>query len=101
MSAQAQSRLTPEQYLAEERAAEFRHEYYNGHIYSMSGGSFQHGQIIGNLTLELGMGLKRRPCSVVPNDLRLRVSPTVFTPIPTSLSFAEIPSLQMISTIRS
>jgi len=75
MSAPAQSRLTPEQYLAEERAAECRHEYYNGHIYAMSGGSFQHGQIIGNLTIELGMGLKRRPCSVVPNDLRLRVSP--------------------------
>jgi Uma2 family endonuclease len=75
MSAQAQPRLTPEQYLAAERAAEFRHEYYNGQIYAMSGGSYRHGQIIGNLTTELNNALKRRPCSVVPNDLRLRVSP--------------------------
>jgi Uma2 family endonuclease len=75
MSAQPQPRLTPEQYLEAERSAEFRHEYYNGQTYAMSGGSFQHGQIIGNLTIELGTGLKRRPCSVVPNDLRLRVSP--------------------------
>ena len=75
MSAQAQPRLTPEQYLDAERAAEFRHEYYNGHIYAMSGGSYQHAQIIGNLITELNNVLKRRPCSVVPNDLRLRVSP--------------------------
>src|SRR6266404_9085154 len=75
MSAQAQPRLTPEQYLAEERAAEFRHEYYDGRIYAMSGGSYRHGQIIGNLTGELRTALTMRPCSVVPNDLRLRVSP--------------------------
>jgi len=75
MSAQPQPRLTPEQYLEAERAAEFKHEYYNGQIYAMSGGSYRHGQIIGNVTTELSNGLKRRPCSVVPQDLRLRVSP--------------------------
>jgi Uma2 family endonuclease len=75
MSAQPQPRLTPEQYLDAERAAEFRHEYYNGQIYAMSGGSYQHAQVIGNITGELHTSLKTRPCSVVPNDLRLRVSP--------------------------
>ena len=75
MSAQAQPRLTQEQYLEAERAAEFRHEYYDGHIYAMSVGSYRHGQIIGNLTTRLSNRLERRPCSVVPNDLRLRVSP--------------------------
>jgi Uma2 family endonuclease len=74
MSAQAQPRLTPQQYLEAERAAEFRHEYYDGHVYAMSGGSYQHGQIIGNLTTRLSNRLERRPYSVVPNDLRLRVS---------------------------
>src|SRR5258708_27046992 len=74
MSAQSQPRLTPEQYLEAERAAEFRNEYYNGHIYAMSGGSYAHFQIIGNLTGELGNALKKRPCSVVSSDLRLRVS---------------------------
>jgi len=75
MSAPAQPRLTPEQYLDAERSAELRHEYYNGHIYAMSGGSYQHAQIIGGLVRELGNALKKRPCSVVPSDLRLRVSP--------------------------
>ncbi len=75
MSAQPQPRLTPEQYLEAERAAEFRHEYYNGQIYAMSGGSYQHAQIIAGLIRELGNALKKRPCSVASNDLRLRVSP--------------------------
>jgi Uma2 family endonuclease len=75
MSAQAQPRLTPEQYLDAERSAELRHEYFDGQMYAMSGASYQHGQIVGNLTTELSNALKRRPCSVVPNDLRLRVSP--------------------------
>lgn len=75
MSAQAQPHLTPEQYLEAERSAEYRHEYYNGQIYAMSGGSYQHAQIIGGLVREIGNALKKRPCSVVPSDLRLRVSP--------------------------
>ena len=75
MCAQAQPHLTPEQYLAAERSAEFRHEFYNGQTYAMSGGSFRHAQIIGNLTAELHTGLKKRPCSVVSSELRLRVSP--------------------------
>jgi Uma2 family endonuclease len=75
MSAQAQPRLTPEQYLDAERSAELRHEYYNGHIYAMSGGSYQHFQIIGNITAELHAKLKKQPCAVGSSDLRLRVSP--------------------------
>jgi Uma2 family endonuclease len=75
MSAQAQPRLTPEQYLEAERAAKFRHEYFDGQMYAMSGGSFQHFQIIGNITAELHTSLKKRPWAVGSNDLRLRVSP--------------------------
>ena len=75
MSAQPQPRLTPEQYLESERAAEFRSEYYGGHIYAMAGGSYQHAQIVGGLVREFGNALKKRPCAVVPTDLRLRVSP--------------------------
>lgn len=75
MSAQPQPRLTPEQYLKIERSAEYRSEYYNGQMYAMSGGSFNHVRIIGNLAFELRAGLKQRTCEVVTSDLRLRVSP--------------------------
>jgi Uma2 family endonuclease len=76
MSAQSQASLTPEQYLAAERAAEFRSEYFNGHMYAMSGGSYAHAQVIAGLVGELRNALKKRPCSVVPTELRLRVSPS-------------------------
>jgi Uma2 family endonuclease len=39
MSAHPQARLTPEQYLEIERAAEFRSEYYNSRMYAMAGRS--------------------------------------------------------------
>jgi Uma2 family endonuclease len=75
MSAQPQTHLTPEQYLESERTAEFRSEYYCGQIFAMAGGSYQHAQIVGGLVREFGNALKKRPCAVVPTDLRLRVSP--------------------------
>ena len=75
MSAQPQPRLTPEQYLAAERAAEFRSEYYNGHMCAKPGGSYQHAQIIAGLAGELSNALRNRPCSAIPIGLRLRVSP--------------------------
>jgi len=71
----AQPRLTPEQYLQAERAAETRSEYYQGHVYAKSGGSYQHGQIVVNFAGELHATLKKRACSVGISDLRLRVSP--------------------------
>ena len=75
MSAHPQPRLTPEEYLELDRASQFRNEYYNGHMYAMSGGSVPHAIIIGNLTRETGNALKGRPCFVAPSDLRVGVSP--------------------------
>lgn len=68
-------RMTPEQYLEIERAAEVRSEFYNGRMYAMSGGSYAHVLVIGNLAFALRSVLKSRPCSVATSDLRLRVSP--------------------------
>jgi Uma2 family endonuclease len=76
VSAQPQPRLTPEQYLQAERAADYRSEYFNGRMCAMSGGSYRHAQMISGLVGELGSALRKRPCSVVPIGLRLRVSPT-------------------------
>jgi Uma2 family endonuclease len=76
MSAQPQHWLTPEEYLELERAAEFRHEYYNGRMYLMAGGSPQHAYIIGNLVGELHGALKKRACRVASSDLRVSVPDT-------------------------
>lgn len=67
--------LTPTEYLKIERAAEFRHEYFNGEMFAMSGGSPQHSLIKMNTGRELGNKLKGRPCTAFDSDLRIRVSP--------------------------
>ena len=68
--------LSPQQYLAIERAAEGRSEYLDGEMVAMTGGSRNHGLIAGNLVRELGTQLRDRPCEVYPSDLRVQVSPT-------------------------
>jgi Uma2 family endonuclease len=75
MSAQPQPRLTPEQYLEIERAAEIRSEFYGGRMYAMSGGTHTHALVIGNVSGELRAALKDGPCLVTPSDLRVRVAP--------------------------
>ena len=72
MAAHPQTRLTPEEYLKLDRASTIRHEYYDGVMYAMAGGSYAHALIIGNLNRELGNALKGR-CRVTPTELRLRV----------------------------
>src|SRR5579883_1889 len=74
MSAGPLPRYTPGQYLAYERGSEGPHEYYDGMIYAMAGGSFRHGQIISSLTQALGGRLRDRDCFVIPSDLRVQVS---------------------------
>ena len=76
MAAQPQLRLTPEQYLEIERAAEFRSEFYNGRTYAMAGASPTHVLLVGNLTGELRSLLRNGPGLIYPNDLRVRVSPS-------------------------
>ena len=68
--------LTPAEYLKIERAAEIRHEYFNGEMFAMSGGSPPHSLIKVNVGGELRTKLKGRPCTAFDSDLRIQVSPT-------------------------
>jgi hypothetical protein len=64
MSAQSQPRLSPEEYLEIDRAAEFRSEYYDGHMYARAGASPTHVLIVGDFAGELRQALKGGPCQV-------------------------------------
>jgi Uma2 family endonuclease len=68
-------RLTPEEYLALDRAAEIRSEFYNGQMYAMSGASHRHGIVTHNISFLLELVLADRPCLITTNDLRVRVQP--------------------------
>ncbi|MEJ7617454.1 MAG: hypothetical protein WKF30_10955 [Pyrinomonadaceae bacterium] len=48
MSTEAKHRYSLEEYLALERESEVKHEYRNGEIFAMSGGTLGHDQIMGN-----------------------------------------------------
>jgi Uma2 family endonuclease len=71
-----QRRYTPEEYLALERRAEHRSEFYAGEIFAMSGASRRHSLIAGNIFAALHGQFRGRPCEVHMNDMRVKVSPT-------------------------
>lgn len=68
--------IAPEDYLELERNAEFKSEYLEGQIFAMSGGSPEHSAITVNITRELSLQLKGRPCQAFSNDLKVRTSYT-------------------------
>lgn len=74
--AQPQTLLTPEAYLAAERQAANRSEYFNGQVFAMAGASREHVAIVANLTYLFVGQFKGRPCSTMANDMRLKVSET-------------------------
>lgn len=76
MPTQPKTFLTPEEYLAIERQAEYKSEYFNGEMFAMAGASESHVLIVTNVVAELRGQLRGRPCTVYSTDLRVRVSPT-------------------------
>src|SRR5229473_7978327 len=76
MTSLARQRFTPEQYLALERQAECKSEYFDGEIFAVAGGSREHNLIVGNVIRELGTQLKGRPCETYPSDMRVKITET-------------------------
>ena len=76
MSLQAQKCYTPEEYLALERQAQCKSEYYAGEVFAMAGASRWHNLIVTNVLRELSLQLKGRPCTTYPSDMRVKISPT-------------------------
>lgn len=67
-------KMSEEEYLAFERASEFKHEYVNGEIIDMAGASWEHGLIVGNTVTVFNNALANKDCYVSPQDLRIRAS---------------------------
>jgi Uma2 family endonuclease len=70
-------KLTPEQYLAIERTAEYRSEYFGGEMFAMPGGTRRHSR----LGLDIGWILSSRlkesgsPCEVFGPDMKVGTGP--------------------------
>lgn len=72
MGQAAEQRISREEYLAMEEISELRHQFLNGEIFAMTGGSFNHSSIASNiLYLSLGNRLKGKPCRPMNSDMRI------------------------------
>lgn len=74
MGAFAVPRLTPEEYLERDRAAEFKSEFHDGGVFPISNVSWRHSQIVIALGECLRVRLKRGPCGIGASPMRVRVT---------------------------
>lgn len=65
--------ITAEEYLAMERLAETKHEYYRGEVFAMSGASTNHNKIFSRVFIELGIHLKGKSCIPYGSDFRVHI----------------------------
>ena len=66
------SKLSPEEYLAWERVQAGKHEYFDGEVFAMAGGSPRHNRLIMTVGIALDASLRARGCSVLSSDQRVR-----------------------------
>lgn len=66
-------RYTYAQYVALERDSSTKHEFFDGEIYAMAGGSEDHSALAASVLAALVAGLGDRPCRVHTSDLRIYV----------------------------
>jgi len=79
MASSPVSKLTEQQYLVNERAADYKSKFLDGVMYAMSGGSPRHADLHGNIYAELRTQLRGGPCKAYNSDLRVRVSSRMYT----------------------
>jgi Uma2 family endonuclease len=63
--------LTPEEYLAIERKAEYKSEYYHGEIFAMSGVSRWHDRIASQLAFLIDQHLRGKQCEAFTANMRV------------------------------
>jgi Uma2 family endonuclease len=76
MSTAPTRRLTPQEYLAQERRATFKSEYLRGEVFAMVAASYEHTLVKVNLAGEAGNQLKGSSCRVLTSDMRVKVDAT-------------------------
>ena len=72
----AERRFTFLEYLELEKGSEQHHEFVDGYVYAMSGGSPDHSRLASNVIGLLSAQLTGKPCQAFTSDLRVRVLET-------------------------
>jgi Uma2 family endonuclease len=66
-------KFTPEEYFAWEEQQLERHEYLDGEVYAMSGGTIDHGSIALNFGSLLKIHMRGRGCKTLNSDCRVSI----------------------------
>ena len=74
METAQKTRFTEYEYLALEQASRTRHEFVDGQIVAMAGGSPRHSLIALNVAAVLRAALRDRPCVVLGSDLAVHIA---------------------------
>jgi Uma2 family endonuclease len=74
--------MTYAEYLAAEVASEVRHEFLNGEVWAMAGGTPRHGALAAAMTGELHAALRGGPCRGYSSDVRVRIPETGLSTYP-------------------
>ncbi len=76
MSAEPAVRTTYAEYLQQERTSPTKHEFVDGLVIAMAGGSHEHARLSSSIGRLLGNAVQGRPCAVFSSDLRVRIVET-------------------------
>lgn len=71
-----------DEYLALEAESLEKHEYFQGDILGLAGGTPTHAALASQVTLAIGPALRHRPCRLYSSDLRVCVEDTGLTTYP-------------------
>ena len=66
-------RFTPEEYFEWEEQQEIRHEYFDGEVYAMTGGTINHSEIAINFGSLLKAHLRGGKCRLLNGDARVNI----------------------------
>jgi Uma2 family endonuclease len=94
MSSVPKRLLTAQEYLAQERLANFRSEFFRGETFAMAGASWEHTLIKDNMARQAGNQLNNGPCRVLTSDLRVKVDATGLYTYPDILIVCEEPQFE-------
>lgn len=72
-------RMTLEEWRTLERDSDVKHEYIDGAVYAMTGGTRAHARIAANAIVLLDAAMGDGPCIAYPSDLATRVSASRYT----------------------
>lgn len=76
------ARMSYAEYLAFESTSETKHEFLDGEVFAMAGGTIQHAALSAAMISALTTALRNRPCRVLSSDGRVRAKATGFSTYP-------------------